>query len=119
MRSGLDALADEVFVGYTHKSPMHELGIMSSAMESVLQQAHARGAQRVHRIVLRIGALAGVEPESLRFAFDVVTRDTLARLLRRVRHGVRRGQRLHFFVSALRTIVGRPPPGPRTRVGSN
>jgi hydrogenase nickel incorporation protein HypA/HybF len=78
MRSRLDAFAEEVFVGYTHKSPMHELGIMSSAMESVLQQAHARGAQRVHRIVLRIGALAGVEPESLRFAFDVVTRDTLA-----------------------------------------
>jgi len=32
----------------------------------------------VHRIVLRIGALAGVEPESLRFAFEVVTRQTIA-----------------------------------------
>ncbi len=57
---------------------MHELGLMSSAMDAVLQQARSRGAQRVHRIVLRIGALAGVEPESLRFAFDVVTRDTIA-----------------------------------------
>lgn len=57
---------------------MHEVGIMTSAMDSVLEQAHAHGATRVHRIVLRIGALAGVEPESLRFAFEVVTRETIA-----------------------------------------
>ena len=76
--SRLDPFARVRFVGYVPHGPMHELGIMSSAMESVLQQAHARGAHRVHRIVLRIGELAGVEPESLRFAFDVVTRDTLA-----------------------------------------
>ena len=57
---------------------MHELGIMTSAMDTVLQQARTRGAHQVHRIVLRVGALAGVEPEALRFAFDVVTRDTLA-----------------------------------------
>ena len=57
---------------------MHELGIMTSALEAVLQQARLRGAHQVHRIVLRVGALSGVEPEALRFAFDVVTRDTLA-----------------------------------------
>ncbi len=47
-------------------------------MDAVLEQARARGATRVHRIVLRIGALSGVEPEALRFAFDVVTRKTMA-----------------------------------------
>jgi hydrogenase nickel incorporation protein HypA/HybF len=47
-------------------------------MDAVLEQARAHGAQRVHRIVLKVGALAGVEPEALRFAFDVVTRNTLA-----------------------------------------
>lgn len=57
---------------------MHELGIMTSAMDAVVHHARERGAQRVHRVVLRIGALSGVEPEALRFAFDVVTRDTLA-----------------------------------------
>lgn len=57
---------------------MHEVGIMTSAMDAVLEQARAHGAKRVHRIVLRIGALAGVEPESLRFAFEVVTRETIA-----------------------------------------
>ena len=57
---------------------MHEVGLMTSAIDAVLDQARIHGAKRVHRIVLRIGALAGVEPESLRFAFEVVTRDTLA-----------------------------------------
>jgi hydrogenase nickel incorporation protein HypA/HybF len=47
-------------------------------MEAVLQEARARGASRVHRIVLRIGTLSGVEPDALRFAFEVVTKDTLA-----------------------------------------
>ena len=51
---------------------------MTSAIDVVLDQARLHGATRVHRIVLRIGALAGVEPESLRLAFAVVTRDTLA-----------------------------------------
>ena len=51
---------------------------MTSAIDAVLDQARLQGATRVHRIVLRIGALAGVEPESLRLAFEVVTRDTLA-----------------------------------------
>lgn len=57
---------------------MHELGIMESAMAAVLREAQSRGARRVHRIVLRIGSLSGVEPDALRFAFDVVARDTLA-----------------------------------------
>ena len=51
---------------------------MESAIDSVLHQARAHGARQVHRIVLRIGARSGVEPESLRFAFDVVTNGTLA-----------------------------------------
>ena len=51
---------------------------MESAVDAVLRQARAHSARRVHRIVLRIGALAGVEPDSLRFAFDVVTNGTAA-----------------------------------------
>jgi hydrogenase nickel incorporation protein HypA/HybF len=57
---------------------MHEVGIMTSALDTVLERARVHGAKRVHRIVLRIGALSGVEPESLRFAFEVVTRETIA-----------------------------------------
>lgn len=56
---------------------MHEMGIMESALSLV--QRHAAGNhRRVSRVVLRIGALAGVELDSLRFAFDVVSRGTVA-----------------------------------------
>ena len=57
---------------------MHELGIMQSTIEMVEGQARANSAGKVHRITLRIGALAGVEIESLRFAFDVVAAGTIA-----------------------------------------
>jgi len=57
---------------------MHELGIMESALAAVKRHADGNNARQVNRIVLRIGALAGVEIESLRFAFDVVSRGTIA-----------------------------------------
>jgi len=57
---------------------MHELGIMESALALVQQHAAEQQAQRISRVVLRIGALAGVENEALRFAFDVVSRGTSA-----------------------------------------
>lgn len=57
---------------------MHELGIMESALSLVRQHATGNNARRVSRVVLRIGVLAGVEPDSLRFAFDVVSRGTVA-----------------------------------------
>ncbi len=51
---------------------------MESALTVVQRHAAERKARRVDRIVLRIGALSGVEPDALRFAFDVVTRGTVA-----------------------------------------
>ena len=57
---------------------MHEVAIMESAMEAVWQQLHANRARRVHRLVLRVGALSGVDPDALRFAFDVVTANSPA-----------------------------------------
>lgn len=36
------------------------------------------GATRVRKLHLRIGSLSGVAPDSLRFAFDVVCRGTMA-----------------------------------------
>lgn len=57
---------------------MHELGIMAAAIDTVFRELHARGGQRVHRIVLRVGAVSGVEPDALRFAFEAVTTDTAA-----------------------------------------
>lgn len=51
---------------------------MESAIAAVLRETRARQATQVHRIVLRVGALSGVDVDALRFAFDVVIRDTPA-----------------------------------------
>ncbi len=57
---------------------MHEVGIMTSALDAVLRQARAHGAHEVQRIVLRIGTLAGVDADALRFAFEAVVPGTPA-----------------------------------------
>jgi hydrogenase nickel incorporation protein HypA/HybF len=57
---------------------MHEVGLMQSAVDLSIAEAARRGAHRIHRIKLRIGALAGVEAEALAFAFEVVARGTSA-----------------------------------------
>jgi hydrogenase nickel incorporation protein HypA/HybF len=51
---------------------------MQAALEIAFEHAAGRGARTVHRIGLRIGPLAGIVPEALEFAFDVLTRGTIA-----------------------------------------
>ncbi|MEB3317323.1 MAG: hydrogenase maturation nickel metallochaperone HypA [Cyanobacteriota bacterium] len=57
---------------------MHELSLMQSLSDRVLEVASAQGAERVLTIRLRIGSLAGVDPEALRFAAQVVLAGTCA-----------------------------------------
>lgn len=57
---------------------MHEVSIMEEAVRMAVESAKASGATRVLSLRLRVGVLSGVVPEALRFAFDVVCRDTLA-----------------------------------------
>jgi hydrogenase nickel incorporation protein HypA/HybF len=57
---------------------VHELSIMQSALNVALDQAQKAGAVRVHSIRLRIGALSGVVPEALEFAFETLTTGTMA-----------------------------------------
>jgi hydrogenase nickel incorporation protein HypA/HybF len=57
---------------------MHEVGIMESALEAIRHQAVKHGATRVSRIVLRIGALAGVDPDALRFAYEALAPSSIA-----------------------------------------
>ena len=55
---------------------MHELGIAQSVLDAVRAEgAHHPGAKPV-KITVRIGELAAVDPEALRFSFEVLTRDT-------------------------------------------
>jgi len=51
---------------------------MQSALELALDQARGAGASRVCAIRLRIGALSGVVPEALEFAFEALTPGTPA-----------------------------------------
>ncbi len=57
---------------------MHELSLMEAVRELALEQARTHGAERITAISLRIGSLAGVEPEALRFAHELVMAGTAA-----------------------------------------
>ena len=57
---------------------MHEYSIMHSALNQALREARLAGASRIHAIRLRIGALSGVVPDALRFAFEALTPGTSA-----------------------------------------
>lgn len=57
---------------------MHELSLMEEVRRQALAAAAAEGAGRIEAITLRVGELAGVESEALRFAFPVVMQGTIA-----------------------------------------
>ena len=63
---------------------MHELSLMEAVRDQALEQANRHGGGRIVAINLRIGSLAGVEPEALRFAFTVVMAGTIAEQARLV-----------------------------------
>ena len=51
---------------------------MQEAVRMAVEAAKARQASRITRIALRVGAMSGVVPDALEFAFEMVCRDTLA-----------------------------------------
>ena len=57
---------------------MHELSLREAVREQALAAAAAEGARRIEAITLRVGALAGVDPDALRFAFPVVMEGSIA-----------------------------------------
>lgn len=57
---------------------MHELALTESIVDIVCEEARRQGVGKVRVVRLRIGAMAPVEPEALRFCFDAVSRGTLA-----------------------------------------
>ncbi|MCB1857371.1 MAG: hydrogenase maturation nickel metallochaperone HypA [Gammaproteobacteria bacterium] len=57
---------------------MHEISLCEGILLVLEEQAASQGFQRVTKVWLEIGDLAGVELEALRFGFEVVTRNSLA-----------------------------------------
>ena len=56
---------------------MHEMSIAQSLVELASQAASEAGAERVGRINIRIGALAGVHTDALRFSYEVASEGTM------------------------------------------
>jgi hydrogenase nickel incorporation protein HypA/HybF len=57
---------------------MHELALASSLFKIMETTAAQNGGGRIEAATLRLGAMTHIEPETLSFAFDVVTRGTCA-----------------------------------------
>jgi len=51
---------------------MHEVGIAASVLDAVRTEIARRPGARAVTVGLKIGELAGVDPESLRFGFDAL-----------------------------------------------
>ncbi len=56
----------------------HEVGIIRQTLDIALDRAYTKGASQIHWLKMRIGKDSGVVPEALEFAFDVVTKGTIA-----------------------------------------
>ncbi len=55
---------------------MHELGIAESILAAVSNEAASRPGSRPLRVGVRVGELAAIDPESLRFCFEVLVKGT-------------------------------------------
>jgi hydrogenase nickel incorporation protein HypA/HybF len=56
---------------------VHEYSIGQALMERIEAEASARGATAVHRVRITIGEVAGIEPELLASAFDILRERTI------------------------------------------
>lgn len=55
---------------------MHELSLATSLVEIASEKASALGDVQVEALHLRLGALAGVVPDALRFSFELAAEGT-------------------------------------------
>jgi hydrogenase nickel incorporation protein HypA/HybF len=55
---------------------MHEMGIANSILEGVAKELERRPSARALKVGVRIGELAGVDPDALNFALEALTLDT-------------------------------------------
>jgi hydrogenase nickel incorporation protein HypA/HybF len=55
---------------------MHELSIANAILDAVREERERLNCARVIKVGVRIGALAGVDPEALSFGFEVLVKDS-------------------------------------------
>ena len=56
---------------------MHELGIMQNIIASVQQYAEDNHITEIVKVIVEVGQISGVVPESLEFCFAVCAKDTV------------------------------------------
>jgi hydrogenase nickel incorporation protein HypA/HybF len=64
--------------GYKAGIAMHELSLLENVREILENHALKQNFSRVTKVTLEIGKLSSIEPDALRFGFDVVMKDSLA-----------------------------------------
>lgn len=57
---------------------MHELSITQSMIELVQETAAQHGATKVAKIRVKVGALTCIQPDALKFCFEVLREGTIA-----------------------------------------
>jgi hydrogenase nickel incorporation protein HypA/HybF len=55
---------------------MHELSVANSILEAVRKERERLNGARVTKVGVRIGELAGVDPEALSFGFEILVKDS-------------------------------------------
>ena len=55
---------------------MHELSIANAILDAVRVEVEKRHGARVTKVGVRVGELAGVDPEALSFGFEVLVKGT-------------------------------------------
>ena len=65
---------------------MHELSLVLNIVEIASEQAQVHQAQQVESIELEIGALAGVEIDAFRFAWEAAVPNTILENSERIIH---------------------------------
>src|SRR5437879_401468 len=86
---------------------MHELSIATAIVERAEDLARQHGAAAVEAVWLRVGEMAGVVPDALRFSFDVAREGTALGSARLVVEDV--PARAHCAPCDAEFAVGTPP----------
>jgi hypothetical protein len=55
---------------------VHEVGVAWGIIDAVRQETAARGLGRATKVGVRIGEMAGIDPESLAFCFEALVKGT-------------------------------------------
>jgi hydrogenase nickel incorporation protein HypA/HybF len=57
---------------------MHEMGITAEVLGAAVETAEKAGATRINRVRLTVGELTEIVPDSLQFAWEILTPNTMA-----------------------------------------